>query len=80
MNRHQSGSALLTYSEVLRVVGSYVDRAQLSEVRLLETDEGIVLQGRRTQGERAGECETYQLTRADIDALLIDAKSLRRQK
>lgn len=77
MDRQKRGEAPLTYSEVLRVIGAYIDRAGLSDVRVLETDEGMVLQGRQMQGEMAGQSETYQLTKEDIETLLADAKAQR---
>ncbi len=67
----------LRYSQALRVVGSYIERARLSEIRILETDDGLILQGLVTQGEHAGERETYQLSRDDIKDLLFDAYAQR---
>ncbi len=69
-----------SYSEVLRAIGAYVDRANLTEVRVLETDEGIILQGRLNEGERMGQRETYQLTVEDIAVLLIDSQAQRGRK
>ncbi len=77
MDRRKHGQAPLTYSEVLRVIGAYIDSAKLSDIRVLETDEGMILQGRQTQGEGAGQSETYQLTKEDIETLLADAKAQR---
>ncbi len=77
MNRQKTGDAPLTYSEILRVIGAYIDRAKLTDVRVLETDEGMILQGRQTHGEGAGQPETYQLTKEDIETLLSDAKAQR---
>ncbi len=77
MDRRKRGQAPLTYSEVLRVIGAYIDSAKLSDIRVLETDEGMILQGRQTQGEGAGQSETYQLTKEDIETLLADAKAQR---
>ncbi len=69
--------ACVTYSEVLRVIGAYVDWNALSEARVLETQEGFILQGRLTQGERAGQVETYQLTSDDVLGLLEEAYARR---
>jgi hypothetical protein len=80
MRRPKRGEATLRYSEILRLVGQYVERANLSEIRILETDEGIILQGVITRGERAGELDTYQLTPEDISALLEDAYAMRGKK
>lgn len=77
MRRPKRGDRPVAYSEILRVIGQYVERAHLSEVRVLETDEGLILQGLVTQGERQGERDTYQLTADDINALIEDAQALR---
>ena len=77
MNRPDSNGRQMTYSEVLRVIGRYMDRHNLGEVRLLESDEGIILQGVVQIGERAGERETYQLTAEDILDLHTNATAQR---
>ncbi len=77
MNRQARGITRIPYSEVLRVIGAYIDHASLTEVRVLETNDGMILQGRQTQGESAGQCETYQLTQEDLETLLADAKAQR---
>jgi hypothetical protein len=80
MRRPKRGEAYVSYSEILRVVGSYIERAHLAEVRILEMEEGLILQGLVTQGEREGERDTYQLTSEDINALLTDAYAQRGKK
>jgi hypothetical protein len=80
MRRPKRREAYVLYSEILRVVGSYIERAHLAEVRILETEEGLILQGLVTQGEREGERDTYQLTTDDINALLTDAYAQRGKK
>jgi len=77
MRRPKRGEAILRYSEILRLVGQYVERADLSEIRIVETEEGLILQGRVMRGERAGQVDTYQLTPEDISALLEDAYAQR---
>ncbi len=77
MIRPQIGGARANYSEVLRVIGAYIDRNHLSETRIIETEEAMILQGRLTEGDRAGQVETYQLTSDDILALVQDAYALR---
>jgi hypothetical protein len=77
MLRPKRGEAPISYSEILRVIGQYVERAHLSEVRILETDEGLILQGLVTRGERSGERDTYQLSPDDISALIADAQAQR---
>ncbi len=80
MIRPQHKGANVSYSEILRVIGMYVDRNNLAEARVLETQEGMILQGRLTQGANTGQIETYQLTSEDILALLQDAYARRGKK
>lgn len=77
MRRPKRGEAILRYSEILRLLGQYIERVDLAEIRILETDEGLILQGRVMRGERAGQCDTYQLSPEDISALLEDAYTQR---
>ncbi len=77
MNRQVYGNSHMPYSEILRVIGAYIDSANLSDIRVLESDEGIILQGRRTGSDGAGHPETFQLTKEDIQVLLADAKAQR---
>ena len=74
------GEDRVPYSDILRTIGLYVDEADLSEVRILETDVGLILQGLVMHGARAGERDTYQLTTEDIKALLEDAHAKRGKK
>jgi hypothetical protein len=80
MRHPKRNDGYVPYSEILRVVGQYVERAHLSQVRVLETDEGLILQGLVNEGERTGELDTYQLTAEDIGALLEDAYSMRSKR
>jgi len=80
MRRPRLGNQYLRYSEILRVVGQYVEQANLGDIRILETDEGLVLQGLVLQGERAGERDTYQLTPEDILVMFSDAQAMRATK
>ena len=74
------GSMHMRYSQVLRVVGAYAARSNLTELRILETEEGLILQGLVTKGENVGERATYQLTKQDIEELLFDAFAQRGKK
>ncbi len=73
MRRPLRGSINMSYSQILRTIGAYIDNAVLSEVRIVETDEGLILQGLVMQGERAGQRDTYQLTTEDVENLVHDA-------
>ncbi|HZQ09158.1 MAG TPA: hypothetical protein VFD70_21450 [Anaerolineae bacterium] len=77
MNRPQVNGKTLTYSEILRVIGRYMDRHNLAEARVIETADGFILQGVIQIGERAGQRETYQLSPTDIVDLRIDATAER---
>ena len=77
MQRQMPADRRLNYSEILRVIGTYIDRAHMTDVRVLEVDDGVIVQGRVVQGQRAGEIDTYQLSPEDIEELLRDARALR---
>ena len=77
MRRPKRGDTVMRYSEILRLVGQYIESAYLSEIRILETDDGLILQGLVMQGEHAGERETYQLAPEDISVLSQDAFAMR---
>ncbi len=80
MFQSQSRRMNLHYSEVLRVVGAYAERSNLTELRILETENGMILQGLVAKGDDLGERATYQLTREDIEDLLFDAFPQRGKK
>jgi hypothetical protein len=80
MFQPQRGGMNLHYSEVMRAVGAYAERSGLSELRIVETAEGLILQGLVTTGENVGERATFQLTREDIQDLLFDALARRGKK
>jgi hypothetical protein len=80
MDRQMRTNTHLSYSEILRVIGAYIDHEHLTNVRVLETDDGMILQGRQTVGEGAGQPATYQLTKDDIQILLADARAQRGRK
>lgn len=67
----------MTYSEMLRVLGRYVDTHNMSEVRVLEAADTFILQGLSLRGEHAGERVTYQLTEDDVLDLYLDATAQR---
>jgi hypothetical protein len=77
MNRPIVKGRPMSYSEILRVIGRYMDTHNLGEGRIIETNEGIILQGVIQIGTRAGERETYQLTADDILDLHSDATAQR---
>lgn len=80
MQRTLRGEITLPYSEIMRVIGAFIDRSNLSEVRVVETEEGLILQGLVMAGERAGERDTYQLTTQEVWDLLRDARAHRAKR
>ena len=64
------------YQDVLRAVGRLMDAEGFRNFRLVEQEDGLILQVSRSSG--AGrDFETYLLTAEDIEALLRDAYNLR---
>lgn len=67
----------MTYSELLRILGSYMDNHHLVDARIMEGADTIILQGLVLRGEHTGERVTYQLTQDDILELYLDATARR---
>jgi hypothetical protein len=80
MFQSHRGGMNLRYSEILRAVGTYAERSNLTELRIMETGEGLILQGLVTMGENVGERATYQLTKEDLQELVFDAFAQRGRK
>ena len=80
MKKCLSNQSELSYGQILRTVGDYAEANGLSDIRLIEADDGLVLQGTVTYGERAGQRETYQLNTEDIENLYYDAIARRNLK
>ncbi len=76
------GVSRTDYQDVLRTIGYYVDEHRLTGIRLIETEDGLILQGRVGTGEVRGEkkTETYLLTIEDIRDLMRDAYTRRGRK
>jgi hypothetical protein len=70
------------YQDVLRALGSFVDDHGYSDIRIIETEDGLVIQGRVTDRREIGESsyETYLITDDDIKELVRDAFRRRGQK
>lgn len=80
MKRPSHRNISVSYSQILRTIGAYVDNARLSNIRIIETDEGLILQGIVMDGERMGQHDTYQLTTDDVENLIYDAFAKRGTK
>jgi hypothetical protein len=70
------------YQDVLRALGNFIDDHGYSDVRIIETDDGLVLQGRVTDRREIGEAsfDTYLITDDDIKVMVRDAFQRRGQK
>lgn len=71
------------YQDLLRTIGHYIDQHGLTNIRLVETEEGIILQGLvSTTEDIRGEkkTETYLLAVEDIQDLMRDAYARRGKK
>ena len=70
------------YQDVLRALGSFIDDHGYSDIRIIETEDGLVIQGRVTDRREIGESsyETYLITDDDIKEMVRDAFRRRGQK
>ncbi len=82
MQKLFEGMAKTDYQDVLRTIGHYVDEHGFSGIRLIETEDGLILQGKIGTGELRGEkkTETYLLTVQDIRDLMREAYTRRGKK
>jgi len=67
------------YQDVLRTIGHYIDEHGFSDVRVIETEDGLILQGKTSTGVARGEkkTETYLLTLQDVKDLMREAYTRR---
>jgi len=70
------------YQDVLRALGSFIDEHGYSDVRIVETEDGLVIQGRVVDRREIGESsyDTYLITDDDIKVMVRDAFQRRGQK
>ena len=70
------------YQDVLRAVGSFIDEHGYTDVRIIETDDGLVIQGRVVDRREIGESsyDTYLITDDDIKVMVRDAFQRRGQR
>ena len=70
------------YQDVLRALGSFIDDHGYSDVRIVETEDGLVIQGRVVDRREIGESsyDTYLITDDDIKVMVRDAFQRRGQK
>ena len=69
------------YQDVLRTIGALIDERGFTDVRIIETEDGLVLQGRVESRITLGESayDTYLITDDDIKAMVHDAFQRRGQ-
>ena len=70
------------YQDVLRALGYFIDDHGYTDVRIVETEDGLVLQGRVTERREIGESsyDTFLITDEDIKVMVRDAFMRRGQK
>lgn len=75
MQKLFQGMTKSDYQDVFRTIGHYIDQQGLTGIRLLEAEDGLILQGRVGTGGIRGETktETYLLTVQDIRDLMREA-------
>jgi hypothetical protein len=58
------------YQEVLRSVGAFLEQGNFRDIRVLETEDGLVVQGKITRNDGSSITETYLLTVDDLHEML----------
>jgi hypothetical protein len=75
------GVSQTDYQDVLRAVGRFVDAHQYIGIRIIETEDGLILQGRPAphsgKAKPGPQIETYLITDADLQSLLREAYAQR---
>lgn len=77
-----AGLSTTDYQDVLRAIGRWLDESGLRFVRLMEVDDGIVVQGVRVTppDERERRAETRLFTDADVHDILVAAYHRRQRE
>ena len=77
------GLSKTDYQDVLRTLGWFIDEHGLVDIRILEVEEGIILQGRPRNQSKFQEpplFETYLITDEDLKEMVREAYRRRGQK
>lgn len=74
-----AGLTKTDYQDILRAVGYYVDSRGFKNVRIMETEDGLVVQGAVNREGGSFRIETYLMTSDDLRAMLEEAYQ-RRQR
>lgn len=69
------GLSKTDYQDIFRSIGSYIDEHKLTNIRLIETENGLLLQGTPVRDDNSREAQnvppqTYLLTMNDIEQML----------
>ncbi len=82
MQKLFQGMARTDYQDVLRTIGHYIDEHGFRGIRIIETEDGLILQGKVSTGQTRGEMktETYLLTTQDVKDLMREAYTRRGRK
>ena len=75
------GRSRSDYQDVLRVVGALIDERGYRDIRIIETEDGLVLQGRADVREQIGQpgFDTYLITEEDLKVMIQDSFERRNQ-
>lgn len=78
-----NGVSQTDYQDILRALGRFIDAKQYVAIRIVETEEGLIFQGRpspRSGKAKPGpQMETYLITDDDLQELLREAYAQRGQ-
>jgi hypothetical protein len=76
------GMSRSDYQDVMRALGYFIDDHGYSDIRITETEDGLVLQGRVADRHEIGESsyDTFLITDEDIKVMVRDAFRRRGQK
>jgi hypothetical protein len=76
------GMAHTEYQDVLRALGYFIDDRGYSDVRIIEIEDGIVVQGRVADRHEIGTSsfDTFLITEQDLKEMIADAFRRRGQK
>ncbi len=82
MQKLFQGMLKTDYQDVLRTIGHYIDEQGFTDIRLIETEDGLILQGKTSTGGARGDKKavTYLLTVQDVRDLMREAYTRRGTK
>jgi hypothetical protein len=75
------GVSQTDYQDILRALGRFIDAHQYIDIRIVETEDGLIFQGRPAlhsgKAKPGPQIETYLITDDDLQQLLRDAYAQR---